>query len=140
MTKTVEKTLCYVTYGDRLLVFRHLDYPDTEVGLQVPGGTIKVGESPEHAIVREVKEETDLEISNPRLLGVSEYNLFPYRDEVQMRHIFHVEFIGVIEEKWESQELLHDGLKEPTRLQCFWIPLVHGHVLQSGQGALLHAI
>src|SRR6266550_2782065 len=28
----------------------------------------------------------------------------------------------------------------PTRLECFWIPLRHAHILQAGQGALIGAI
>ncbi|GAA3710398.1 hypothetical protein GCM10023082_05360 [Streptomyces tremellae] len=39
-------------------------------------------------------------------------------------------------ERWPSQED-HDGEQEPTRFECFWIPLETAHVLQSGQGALL---
>jgi hypothetical protein len=31
----------------------------------------------------------------------------------------------------------HDGEQEPTRFECFWIPLSAAHVLQSGQDALL---
>ena len=32
---------------------------------------------------------------------------------------------------------LWSGELEPIRFECFWIPLAAGHVLQSGQGALL---
>ncbi|MEU3553328.1 hypothetical protein [Streptomyces fragilis] len=31
----------------------------------------------------------------------------------------------------------HDGEQEPTRFECFWIPLEAAHIPQSGQGALL---
>lgn len=30
-----------------------------------------------------------------------------------------------------------DGEREPTRFECFWIPLEAAHVLQTGQGALV---
>jgi hypothetical protein len=39
-------------------------------------------------------------------------------------------------EQWASQED-HDGEQDPTRFECFWIPLEAAHILQSGQGALL---
>lgn len=42
--------------GPELLVFHH-DYS----GLQIPAGTVEAGERPEHAIVREVREEAGLE-------------------------------------------------------------------------------
>lgn len=53
------KVTAFVTretpYGGELLVFRH-----PNAGVQLPAGTIEPGESPEDAVLREVKEETDL--------------------------------------------------------------------------------
>ena len=39
-------------------------------GLALPGGFVDVGESVEEALVREMKEETDLDVEIGRLLGV----------------------------------------------------------------------
>ena len=52
MASIINKVLAYVTRGDRLLVFKHRDFP--EAGLQVPAGTIEEGESPHDAVLREV--------------------------------------------------------------------------------------
>src|SRR3989337_2921716 len=36
----------------------------------IPGGLVEVGESLEHAVIREAEEETCLKVENPRLLDV----------------------------------------------------------------------
>ncbi|MER5372713.1 NUDIX domain-containing protein [Streptomyces sp. NPDC002553] len=55
---TKEKVLVYVVRDGRLLVFRHTDYSYEEVGIQVPAGSIRPGETPEAAALREAREET----------------------------------------------------------------------------------
>ncbi|SNZ08621.1 8-oxo-dGTP diphosphatase [Persephonella hydrogeniphila] len=40
------------------------------LGLAIPGGFVEIGESVENALVREMKEETDLDVEIIRLLGV----------------------------------------------------------------------
>lgn len=43
---TKDKVLVYVVRDGRLLVFRHTDYTYEEVGIQVPAGSIRPGETP----------------------------------------------------------------------------------------------
>ncbi|MGW7304410.1 NUDIX hydrolase [Streptomyces sp. NPDC054835] len=137
---TKAKVLCYVVRDGRLLVHRHVDFPWQEVGVQVPAGSIREGETPEAAALREAREETGLQnFKIVRKLGVTEYDMSPYRAELQERHAFHLELTEPAPERWPSQED-HDGEQEPTRLECFWIPLESAHVLQSGQGALLGSL
>lgn len=132
-----DKALCYVVREGRLLVFRHMGHPPEEVGLQVPAGTVRPGEAPEAAALREAHEETGLDRLRPvRPLGVVEYDMTPYRLEVQRRHVFEVAVDGPVPERWSSAEE-NDGVGEPIRFECFWIPLTAAHVLQSGQGALI---
>lgn len=132
-----DKVLVYVVRKGRLLVFRHTDYSDEEVGIQIPAGSIRPGESPEDAALREASEETGLtQFKIVRKLGETVYDISPYRFEIQRRHVFHLELLEEAPERWASQEE-HDGQGEPTHFECFWIPLETAHVLQSGQGALL---
>ena len=57
--KSLAKVVAFVTRGHgskkQLLVFRH-----PSAGIQVPAGTVKLGESPEEAVLREAFEESGL--------------------------------------------------------------------------------
>lgn len=137
---TVLKAVIYVVRDGHLLVFRHLDFPIHEVGIQVPAGTIRPDESPEEAALRELREETGYsEFRIDRMLGTAHYDISPYRNEIQERHFFLGEPTTELPDRWTGQED-HDGLEEPTRFEFFWIPLKQGHVLQAGQGAFLSRV
>lgn len=133
----VRKVLVYCIADGRLLAMRHLDFPPEEVGVQVPGGTIRLGEEPCEAALRELREETGRdEFEIVAELGQATYDIRPYRNEVQERTFFAARPTTSMPERWRSAEN-HDGQGPATRLECFWIPLAQAHVLQAGQGALI---
>jgi 8-oxo-dGTP pyrophosphatase MutT (NUDIX family) len=132
------KVVCYIVREGRLLVFKHLDEAWDESGLQVPAGSIKPGETPEAAAIREASEETGLaSFRLVRKIGESRYNMAPYRSETHHRHVFHLEVDEVTSERWVSTEEDPDDGSAPKHFECYWIPLSQGHVLSGGQGALL---
>ena len=49
-------------------------YGEFKDGWEFPGGKIELGETPETAIVREIKEELDTEIEVVKLLDTVEYD------------------------------------------------------------------
>ncbi len=59
------------------------------VGLALPGGFVEVGETVEHAVIREMKEETGLDFEIERILGVFSD---PKRDP--RFHVVSVVFVG----------------------------------------------
>lgn len=135
-----QKVVVYVVHDQKLLVFRHSDFSYEEVGIQVPAGTVNAEETTQQAALRELQEETgytDFEIV--RFLGKAEYDMRPYREEIQERYFFLAKSLIALPERWASEES-HDAKAKPTRFECFWIPLENGHILQSGQGALLGKI
>lgn len=71
-TETVEfVNMCMVCHGDQVLVQnrKKRDWP----GVTFPGGHVEQGESFTEAVIREIKEETGLTISAPRLCGIKDW-------------------------------------------------------------------
>ena len=130
----VDKVLAYVVRDGYLLVFKHKDYSREEVGVQVPAGTTNQGESAEEAVMRELKEETGFSsFKIVSKLGINEYDITPYRNEIQSRHFFLIESTEDLPERW-------DGRESNIVFEFFWIPLKNAHVLQSGQGSMINKI
>ena len=71
-TEQVELTcLCLVKRGDELLLQNRIK-KDWR-GYTLPGGHIEPGESFVDAVIREMKEETGLDIKNPKLCGIKQF-------------------------------------------------------------------
>lgn len=71
-TENAELTvLCLLRDGDRILLQDRVK--DDWRGYALPGGHVEPGESFVDAVVREMKEETGLTVSRPRLAGVKQF-------------------------------------------------------------------
>jgi 8-oxo-dGTP diphosphatase len=117
-----EKVFAYITYGERLLVFSHPDFP--EAGIQVPAGTMHEGEDPEEEVMREAFEETGLRgLRLNAFLGECDFPA-PERNEVHRRRFYHLVCDGEPPERWRHDETdPGDGTTEAITFELFWVKL-----------------
>lgn len=71
-TENVELTvLCLIQDGNKMLLQNRVK--EDWKGYTLPGGHVEAGESFVDAVVREMKEETGLDITNPKLVGIKQF-------------------------------------------------------------------
>jgi 8-oxo-dGTP diphosphatase len=72
--------------GDKILLEQRKNEP-SKGKWSVPGGLVELGESMEDAVVREVKEETGLDVYEPRLVDVVNYVSYGERGTVIYHYV-----------------------------------------------------
>ena len=100
-----------------LLVCQTLDLPGNFYFL--PGGHVELGESAEHAVLRELEEETGCICSIKRFLGCLEYSFEPGHSSICHSHEYNFIFEA------ESRELsIHKEIPQlEPHIRLTWIPL-----------------
>lgn len=71
--KTVKVAAAVIINNDKVFATQR-GYGEYKDGWEFPGGKIEPGETPEEAIVREIKEELDAEIEPVKLIDTVEYD------------------------------------------------------------------
>ena len=118
------KVFAYITYGNRLLVFRHPF--DPEAGIQVPAGTLEPGEVPEDGVMREAFEETGLsELTLDCFLGEQERDMVDFGlNEIHHRRFYHLRYNGPHVATWRHTELFSsEDPEERPVFEFFWVSL-----------------
>ncbi|MBN1245035.1 NUDIX hydrolase [Candidatus Bathyarchaeota archaeon] len=72
--------------GDQILLEKRKNSPG-KGKWAVPGGLVDLGETAEQAVIREVKEETGLEVYEPRLVDVVNYISLGERGAVMYHYV-----------------------------------------------------
>lgn len=71
--KTIRVVAAVIRNGDRIFATQR-GYGDFQGGWEFPGGKIEEGETPQDALVREIKEELEVDIVVGELLDTIEYD------------------------------------------------------------------
>ena len=126
-----------MTGADELLVFDVVAEP--ELTGVVPGGGIEPGETAADAALREVLEETGLEILVLRELGFLEQPGRRDPDFLHQSHFVQAVPTGPTEDEWEhfiEQNEIEQGL-----VRCRWVPILAGmSVWGVNRGAFLDKV
>ena len=117
------RVFTYITQGENLLVLDHVDYPELEP--QIPGGTIKKGERPEEAALREAHEETGLsQLEVICFLGSFEIDLRDIgKEETIKAWFFHLRTTEATESSWRYFEMDSSENADPIEFELYWVPL-----------------
>jgi len=141
------RAVAYITRGNRLLVFRHIDATGNtihEAGIQVPGGSIEAGESTRAGTLREAREETGLEGLQVRaFLGWHDLDLARYgKSGIVRMFYYHLSFDGETPERWVHDELdPSDGTPYPIPFELYWVRFPDEvPKLIGDQGIMLHKL
>ena len=115
---------------DQLLLFDVLDNPDyTAV---VPGGRLDPGETVEAGGVREVREETGIEVHVVRDLGA-------HRGRYAM-HFLQAAPLDRTPNEWERRNPPGRGIESEALVRCRWVPIRPDLEVWGERGALLDAL
>ena len=85
--------MCMIQNGDKVLVQDRVN-PDWP-GITFPGGHVERGESFVDAVIREVKEETGLTISNPQLCGIKDWYDITKKEEPNLEKYLSSSFLRI---------------------------------------------
>jgi len=90
----------------------------------VPAGTVKQGEPPDQAVMREAIEETGLQtLTLAAYLGQVDHPV-PHHDQVHRRRFYHLLCQGTPPARWQHYETdPSGGASKPIRFEFFWAPL-----------------
>src|SRR5215470_9932472 len=133
-----DKVYAYITHRDRVLVFRQPQFP--EAGIQVPGGSVEPGETPDEAVMREAREETGLSaLTMVRFLGERPFDRrLRGRGGLDRRYFYHLRCGGEPPAVWQHAERTpSEGGPGPINFVLWWVALDEVPTLVAEMGALL---
>jgi len=123
MKKVRNAVRCFLIQDDKVVCIK---YKTGEIGyLDIPGGKIEEGETPEEASIREVYEETGMTVN--KLISVGD-TIIEYPDRIfNFKVYLATEFSGIPQEQEENESFfitLDDLAKEEKRFDITYFKRV----------------
>jgi ADP-ribose pyrophosphatase YjhB (NUDIX family) len=115
-----KRVVGYVTRGRELLVFDHQGMPD--VPTQVPAGRVDSHETLEEGVVREVEEETGVEVTQIRELADAEEFERLFGPHAHKSYAFHARAEPGGPDEWDHP-VSGTGMDAGLVYACRWVPL-----------------
>ena len=107
----------------QVLLIRSWRYPIQQEGWEIPAGSVDCDEDPAAAAIREVKEETGLDVNHLVLLcqfypsnGMSDQKVYVYEGKAEESE-FILDETEIEEARWFAPEVLHQMLNS-GQIQC----------------------
>lgn len=123
--------ICIFRQGDRILVHEDMDSVKGSPFARPLGGGIDFGETSQDAILREIKEELGVEMTDARLLGIVE-NIFECEGKPGHEIVFIYDGRFVDESLYDRNNL--DGMEGERHFKAIWRSLDE---LRSGPARLV---
>ena len=127
-------TLCFLLYDDKVLML-HRHFPPNQGLWNGVGGHIDPGETPEQAVIREVKEETGYEIEAPEFAGLLTWDGFeipPGGIAIFTAEVTHPDFITNHEGElaWKDREWACTSPEVVDNIHVFLPKILAGEIPQ----------
>lgn len=116
--RTADAARAIVIHDGQLLVIRRTK-PDGRKYMVTPGGHIEPGESAEEAVLRELAEETMIEVANPRLVFVEN----PNDDRFGLQYIYLCDYVRGEPRMYPDSEELTAQAQGFGTYEPMWFPL-----------------
>ncbi|WP_404451535.1 NUDIX domain-containing protein [Virgibacillus necropolis] len=133
----IKKAYGYVTRmideKPQVLVFKH---SVKEAGIQIPKGTVEIGESPYDAVIREMKEETGL--VDLHVDGLIERDRWENKGKIYERYFYKI-IVDEIREEWDHKPT-GGGSENGLTFSFFWVSYQEQVKLAPGHGDYLYRI
>ncbi|MEH2151636.1 hypothetical protein [Nostoc sp.] len=90
-------------------------------------------------MLREIYEESGIKgVRIIELLGIYQYNMTPYRNEIQERYVYHLELTQSTPSTWRHWEMHPSTNKNPIAFDFYWVKLDRSNLgLAGDQGYFL---